>query len=139
MKSLKKSKIIRKLIHVKEKVTMKFRFLKLTIFCISLALLSATVEAKAIAKEQLRVEKQCLSQSMVQLKFNLRKLWIDHVVWTRNYIVSAAAGMDDQQKVLTRLFSSRLDVAQQLLRVASHFLRTLPESAVGNMVEANVD
>jgi len=43
------------------------------------------------------------SPSQVQLKSDLRKLWIDHVVWTTNYIVSAVAGMEDQQKVLARI------------------------------------
>lgn len=93
---------------------MKFRFLKLTILCMSLTLISPSFQAEAAGNQQVRIEKQCLSQSMVQLKFDFRKLWIDHVVWTRNYIVSAAAEMQDQQKVLDRLLKNQQDIGDAI-------------------------
>jgi phage terminase Nu1 subunit (DNA packaging protein) len=89
---------------------MKFRLLKLTILCMSLTLIAPSFQAEATGNQQVRIEKQCLSQSMVQLKFDFRKLWIDHVVWTRNYIVSAAAELQDQQKVLDRLLKNQQDI-----------------------------
>nr|WP_241675002.1 glycosyltransferase [Paenibacillus luteus] len=51
---------------------------------------------------------------MVQFKFDFRKLWIDHVVWTRNYIVSAAAELQDQQKVLDRLLKNQQDIGDAI-------------------------
>ncbi|MGG1519202.1 glycosyltransferase [Paenibacillus oryzisoli] len=40
----------------------------------------------------------------------MQKLWIDHVVWTRNYIVSAASGSEDQQITLARLLKNQQDI-----------------------------
>ncbi|MFJ7974435.1 glycosyltransferase [Peribacillus sp. NPDC096379] len=54
---------------------------------------------------------QCISQSEVKFKNNFRKLWIDHVLWTSNYITSATtAGAEDQQQVLTRLLKNQEDI-----------------------------
>lgn len=57
---------------------------------------------------------RCLTPSMVQLQEAMRGLWTDHVVWTRNYIVSAVAGMEDQQKVLERLLRNQQDIGNAL-------------------------
>ncbi|AOK91038.1 hypothetical protein AOU00_15165 [Paenibacillus polymyxa] len=35
----------------------------------------------------------CLSSKMVQLKGDMQKVWIDHTIWTRNYIVSAISNL----------------------------------------------
>jgi hypothetical protein len=56
----------------------------------------------------------CISQSAVQLKGDLRKFWIDHAVWTRNYIVSAIAGLEDQEKVLNRLLKNQEDIGNAI-------------------------
>ena len=32
-----------------------------------------------------------------------RQLWIEHVLWTRSYIVSAIADLEDKDPVLQRL------------------------------------
>ncbi|WP_138755030.1 glycosyltransferase [Paenibacillus sinopodophylli] len=93
---------------------MKYRLLKLAMVCMSLALICAPLHVEAIGKEQVTTEKQCLSPSTVQFQNQLRKLWIDHVVWTRNYIVSAVAGMDDQQKVLERLLKNQQDIGDAI-------------------------
>lgn len=51
-----------------------------------------------------------LNPSVIELKDNLRKLWIDHVVWTKNYIVSAFADSEDKDKVLARLLQNQQDI-----------------------------
>ena len=50
-----------------------------------------------------------MSISSVQLQNALQKLWIDHVTWTRSYIVSAISGLEDQEKVLERLLKNQAD------------------------------
>lgn len=89
---------------------MKSLFLKVSLLCTLLALSSTPALTAAAGNEQVYAQKQCLSPQMVQLKCNLRKLWINHVVWTRNYIVSAVAGMEDQEKVLARLLKNQQDL-----------------------------
>ena len=56
-------------------------------------------------------QEQCISQSEVKFENEFRKLWIDHVLWTSNYITSATtAGAEDQQEVLTRLLKNQEDI-----------------------------
>jgi len=40
----------------------------------------------------------------------MRKLWEDHVVWTRLFLVSAAAGLGDKDLVLQRLLRNQQDI-----------------------------
>ena len=40
----------------------------------------------------------------------MRKLWEDHVTWTRLYIVSAAAGLPDAQLTANRLLQNQKDI-----------------------------
>lgn len=39
----------------------------------------------------------------ITLRQNMRKLWTDHVVWTRDYIVAAVSGAPDAQAASTWL------------------------------------
>lgn len=41
---------------------------------------------------------------------DMRKLWEDHVTWTRLYIVSAAAGLPDAQPTAQRLLDNQRDI-----------------------------
>ena len=40
----------------------------------------------------------------------MRKLWIDHVAWTRMYIISAAAGAPDKDATTQRLLQNQTDI-----------------------------
>ena len=40
----------------------------------------------------------------------MRKLWEDHITWTRLFIVSAAAGLPDQSPTANRLFQNQVDI-----------------------------
>ena len=40
----------------------------------------------------------------------MRKLWEDHITWTRLFIVSAAAGLPDQTPTANRLFQNQVDI-----------------------------
>lgn len=64
-----------------------------------------TVSVQAETKEQ------CINQSEVEFKNEFRRLWIDHVLWTSNYITSATtAGAEDQEQVLARLLKNQEDI-----------------------------
>ncbi|MEB2627948.1 glycosyltransferase [Peribacillus frigoritolerans] len=61
----------------------------------------------AYAKPQV----QRISQSEVNFENEFRRLWIDHVLWTSNYITSATtAGAEDQTQVLARLLKNQEDI-----------------------------
>src|SRR5512140_546043 len=45
---------------------------------------------------------------------SMRKLWEDHVTWTRLYIVSAAAGLPDAQPTAERLLQNQTDIGNAI-------------------------
>jgi len=47
---------------------------------------------------------------MVQLKGDMQKVWIDHTIWTRSFIVSAISNRPDQKDVLDRLLRNQQDI-----------------------------
>ena len=91
---------------------MKKQFLKFMILFMSFAfiLLPLNTEAEGKVDQQ----KPCMSISSVQLQNALQKLWIDHVTWTRSYIVSAISGLEDQEKVLERLLKNQDDIGNAI-------------------------
>lgn len=67
--------------------------------------LSESVSAAA------KTQEECMSQSQVAFENEFRRLWIDHVLWTSNYITSATtAGAEDQKQVLARLLKNQEDI-----------------------------
>lgn len=50
------------------------------------------------------------SDKAAELKQDMRKLWTDHVVWTRDYIVAAIADQPDAQAAATRLMKNQDDI-----------------------------
>ena len=43
-----------------------------------------------------------------------RKLWIDHVTWTRSFIVSDLASLEDKSDVLERLLKNQEDIGNSI-------------------------
>jgi hypothetical protein len=66
---------------------------------------AGSVQAKVTDKK----DTACLSPKMVQLKADMQKAWINHTIWTRNYIVSAIANLQDQKDVFDRLLQNQQD------------------------------
>ncbi|MGI2296332.1 glycosyltransferase [Paenibacillus sp. GXUN7292] len=65
-----------------------------------------SVQAKAVEKKNM----DCISPEMVQLKADMQKVWINHTIWTRSYIVSAISNRPDQKDVLDRLLRNQQDI-----------------------------
>ena len=55
-----------------------------------------------------------LNNSIVNLKMDERKLWIDHVSWTRSFIVSDIASLPDKDVVLQRLLKNQDDIGASI-------------------------
>ena len=49
-------------------------------------------------------------QNRIAFNQQMRKLWEDHITWTRLFIVSAAAGLPDQSPTANRLFQNQVDI-----------------------------
>jgi hypothetical protein len=50
------------------------------------------------------------SAAAIELKTAMRKLWEDHIAYTRNVIISMLAGLPDQQAVTERLLRNQDDI-----------------------------
>ena len=50
------------------------------------------------------------TKSVVDLRMDMRKLWEDHITYTRGYIISAVAGLDDTGKVAERLLRNQDEI-----------------------------
>lgn len=55
-----------------------------------------------------------LKNSVVNLKMAERKLWIDHVGWTRNFVVSDLSAIPDKEIVLQRLLKNQDDIGASI-------------------------
>jgi hypothetical protein len=49
------------------------------------------------------------------LKIGMRKLWADHVIWTREYIVAAVAGTPDADAAAGRLLRNQDDIGNAIV------------------------
>jgi hypothetical protein len=55
------------------------------------------------------------SPEAIELKESMRKLWSDHVIWTREYVVAAVAGTPDAQPVADRLLKNQDDIGNAIV------------------------
>lgn len=55
-----------------------------------------------------------LTNSIMDLKMNERRLWIDHVSWTRSFIISDLASVPDKDVVLQRLLKNQDDIGSSI-------------------------
>jgi hypothetical protein len=54
------------------------------------------------------------SDSSVELRMAMRKLWEDHIIWTRVYIMSTLAGLDDTSAAAQRLLQNQEDLGNAI-------------------------
>ncbi|MDU4935824.1 MAG: glycosyltransferase [Peptostreptococcaceae bacterium] len=54
------------------------------------------------------------NKAACDLRMSERKLWIDHVTWTRSFIVSDLASLEDKSDVLERLLKNQEDIGNSI-------------------------
>lgn len=65
--------------------------------------------------KQKHVSQPAMTASAVSLRIALRKLWSDHVVWTREYIIAAVAGTPDADAAAGRLLRNQEDIGAAIV------------------------
>jgi hypothetical protein len=55
-----------------------------------------------------------MKSSPPDLRTEMRKLWEDHVVWTRLFIISALADLPDKQATTDRLLKNQVDIGNAI-------------------------
>lgn len=72
------------------------------------------IPLKANALDNSYLGDKCISKSKCILIMDERQLWIDHVSWTRNFIVSDIASLEDENVVLERLLKNQDDIGNSI-------------------------
>ncbi|MGN0027290.1 MAG: glycosyltransferase, partial [Clostridium sp.] len=72
------------------------------------------IPLKANAIDNSYLGDTCISKSKCNLIMDERQLWIDHVSWTRNFIVSDIASLEDKNIVLERLLKNQDDIGNSI-------------------------
>lgn len=54
------------------------------------------------------------SRKAIALRNGMRKLWEDHIIWTRQFIVSYIAGLEDTNTAATQLLSNQDDIGDAI-------------------------
>lgn len=85
---------------------------KWIIALLGMTVLVVSISPAGVVQSQSGAQKPvtCISPQMVQLKTDMQKVWIDHTIWTRSYIVSAISNRPDQKDVLDRLLQNQQDI-----------------------------
>lgn len=55
-------------------------------------------------------EKKSIVFKRNNLAMDMRKLWLDHIQWTRNFIISTLSDLPDKEEVTTRLLNNQKDI-----------------------------
>ncbi len=55
-----------------------------------------------------------LTSAAVELRSNMRKLWEDHIMYTRNYIISDLADLPDKAKIAERLLKNQSEIGNAI-------------------------
>lgn len=58
--------------------------------------------------------REAKAEAVVEMKMAMRKLWEDHITYTRNYIVSALADLPDVDPVAKRLLKNQDDIGDAI-------------------------
>src|ERR1051325_10618575 len=96
--------------NLKEEVEMKT--LKLVIAILAISGLAAGPASGGQAPAKSMKGAATHSEAASALKQDMRKLWTDHVVWTRDYIVAAVGDQPDAQAAAARLMKNQEDIGQ---------------------------
>jgi hypothetical protein len=95
--------------------------------------------AQATASQSAATTAPVAASAAASLKQDMRKLWTDHVVWTRAYIVAAAADQPDAQAAADRLMKNQEDIGNAVAKFygapAGHQLTTLLKEHISIAVD----
>lgn len=81
----------------------------------ALYLVSASAQAQTSpAAPSAGMHDESKASAAVDVRMAMRKLWEDHITYTRNYIISALAGLPDGDAVAQRLLSNQDDIGNAI-------------------------
>lgn len=96
---------------------MKIRTIKsmLMALCIALACVALPVSAASNDAAVRKLEKKmAAAQPTTNLSIAMRQLWEEHIVYTRNFIISGLAGLEDAGPIAERLLRNQDDIGNAI-------------------------
>jgi hypothetical protein len=82
---------------------------------VSIAILFSPTPAKAAEYGKMdKKDKVVYTQSEVDLRNAMRQLWEEHIVYTRNFIISSLGDLEDTGKVAERLLRNQDDIGNAI-------------------------
>jgi hypothetical protein len=99
-----------------KEVAMKRHAILASVLALGLFLAACSTTAGAKEHHASAPESQTVAGKTDPVEFReaMRKLWEDHVTWTRLFIVSTAAGLKDQQPAAERLLRNQKDIGDAI-------------------------
>jgi hypothetical protein len=85
-------------------------------FCTALHVASPTVTSAQAPPRTTASASAAQTASAVALKQDMRKLWTDHVVWTRDYIIAAIGDQPDANAAANRLMKNQEDIGNAVAK-----------------------
>jgi len=76
------------------------------------AVLASVIMFALASPPALAAQKANAKMSQAEFSKAMRKLWEDHITWTRLYIVSAAANLPDKDATAQRLLQNQADIGK---------------------------
>jgi len=108
--SVKEKTVARQKLQKEDKMK---RFLIISTLILFVVANASTISYAQTMKSKMPA-KTILSKSSVELNMAMRKLWEDHITYTRNYIISALADLEDISKVAERLLKNQDDIGDAI-------------------------
>ncbi len=70
--------------------------------------------SKGETEEQLANNISAVSNQNIELKTNMRKLWEDHIIWTRHVILCIVDGLPGKDQAVKRLLQNQVDIGNAI-------------------------
>jgi len=86
----------------------------LTSIALTIAAALLVFPAPVQASEHQKMDKVVYTQSEVDLRNAMRQLWEEHIVYTRNFIISSVGGLEDTGKIAERLLRNQDDIGNAI-------------------------
>jgi len=97
------------------KAKLKARILARLATLLAVVLIGCVVPQQAFAKHPKPAPAASApTASAVEVRIAMRKLWEDHITYTRNYIISALADLPDADAIAKRLLSNQDDIGNAI-------------------------
>jgi hypothetical protein len=91
-------KYLKFMLEVEMNIFLKFKFLLVFVIIVSSCVVASAADKMAAA----------------QLRDDMDRLWEDHITYTRNFIISFAGGLPDQDAVAARLMQNQVDIGNAI-------------------------